>query len=353
MSTLVTGAAGFLGFHVCRALARRGEPVVGIDSINDYYDPGLKRARLAELGIGPKEAESGALCPSGTLPGVRFQKLALEDRAGMEALFSHEGFGRVCHLAAQAGVRYSIVNPRAYVDANVVGFLNVLEGCRGSRAGHLVFASSSSVYGLSRALPFSEHDHTDHPVSLYAASKKANEMMAHTYAHLYGLPATGLRFFTVYGPWGRPDMAYYKFARAIVDGSPIDLFNAGEMRRDFTYVDDVVDGILKVLDRPAEPSPSWDPERPDPAASSAPFRVYNMGCSRAQPLAALIAALETGLGRKAVRRSLPMQPGDVTATEADVSLLERDFGWKPSTTLEEGIARFVEWFKSFGSGKVR
>ena len=347
MKTLVTGAAGFLGFHLCRLLAARGEQVVGIDSINSYYDPGLKLARLQALGISREDAQSGSLRSSRTLSGVRFQKLALEDRAGMEALFLQEGFQRICHLAAQAGVRYSLVNPRAYVEANVVGFLNVLEGCRACRAGHLVFASSSSVYGLSRRMPFSERGHSDHPVSLYAASKKANEMMAHAYAHLHGLPVTGLRFFTVYGPWGRPDMAYYKFARAIAEGTPIDLFNSGEMKRDFTYVDYVVEGIARVIERPAAPDASWDAESPDPSSSSAPFRIYNIGSSRAEPLSRLVAALERGLGRKAVCRMLPMQPGDVTATEADLSLLERDFGWKPATGLDDGVARFVEWFKSY------
>ncbi len=347
MTTLVTGAAGFLGFHLCRRLAKRGDDVVGTDSINSYYDPDLKLARLRELGIPRTEAESAVLSPSATLPGFRFQKLSLEDRAGMEALFASGAFTRVCHLAAQAGVRYSLVNPRAYVDANVSGFINVLEGCRALKVGHLVFASSSSVYGLSRRMPFREHDHADHPVSLYAASKKANEMMAHAYAHLYGLPVTGLRFFTVYGPWGRPDMAYFKFAQAIVRGTPIELFNGGEMKRDFTYVDDVVEGITRVIDRPATPDPAWDAASPDPSSSSAPFRLYNIGSNRAEPLSNLVAALEKGLGRKADTRMLPMQPGDVTVTEADLSALERDFGWKPATTLEEGVARFVEWFKAY------
>ncbi|MGA2612689.1 MAG: NAD-dependent epimerase [Spirochaetia bacterium] len=347
MATLVTGAAGFIGFHLCRLLAKRGEQVVGTDSINDYYDPELKKARLLELGISPEDADSGALRQSRTLPGIRFQKLTLEERSGMEALFAEQRFARVCHLAAQAGVRYSLVNPRAYTKANVEGFLNVLEGCRTSGVRHLAFASSSSVYGLSRDIPFSERSHTDHPVSLYAASKKANEMMAHSYAHLYGLPVTGLRFFTVYGPWGRPDMAYYRFARAITDGVPIDLFNSGEMKRDFTYIDDVVEGIARILDHPAAPDASWDPANPDPSSSSAPFRIYNIGSNRAEPLARLVSELEHSLGRKAEYRRLPMQPGDVAATEADLSLMARDFGWRPSTTLEEGVRRFVEWFQSY------
>ncbi|MGA2378119.1 MAG: NAD-dependent epimerase [Spirochaetia bacterium] len=352
MKVLVTGAAGFIGFHLCRALAGRGDEVVGIDSINDYYDPDLKRARLAELGIGGRAADSGRPVQSATLPRMRFCRLLLEDKDGMDRLFSEQKFGRVCHLAAQAGVRYSVENPRAYVEANIVGFLNVLQGCRTTGVGHLVFASSSSVYGLSQRPPFSEHAGTDHPVSLYAASKKADEMMAHAYSHLYGIPCTGLRFFTVYGPWGRPDMAYYKFARALTGGMPIELFNSGEMTRDFTYVDDVVEGVVRVMDRPSAPDPSWDPARPDPASSSAPFRIYNIGNNRAEPLVNLVSALERELGRKAVLRLAPMQPGDVRATEADVSDLRRDFGWKPSTTLEEGIARFVKWFKRYHGGAV-
>jgi UDP-glucuronate 4-epimerase len=268
----------------------------------------------------------------------------------MDRLFTEKRFARVCHLAAQAGVRYSLENPRAYIEANIVGFLNVLEGCRATSVGHLVFASSSSVYGLSQRPPFSEHAGTDHPVSLYAATKKADEMMAHVYSRLHGIPCTGVRFFTVYGPWGRPDMAYYRFARAIVEGKPIELFNSGEMTRDFTYVDDVVEGVVRVMDRPAAPEPGWDPARPDPASSQAPYRIYNIGSGRAEPLANLVSALERGLGRNAACRPLPMQPGDLRATEADVSDLQRDFGWKPPTTLEDGIGRFVEWFKSFHGG---
>jgi UDP-glucuronate 4-epimerase len=347
MKVLVTGAAGFIGFHLCRALAARGDEVTGIDAINDYYDPDLKRARLAELGIGGRAADSGRPVQSATLPCLSFCRLSLENTEGMANLFAEKRFDRICHLAAQAGVRYSLENPRAYIEANVVGFLNVLEGCRSTNVGHLVFASSSSVYGLSQRTPFSEHAGADHPVSMYAASKKADEMMAHSYSHLYGIPCTGLRFFTVYGPWGRPDMAYFKFARAIVEGTLIDLFNSGEMTRDFTYVDDVVKGVVRVLDRPAAPDPQWDPARPDPASSSAPYRIYNIGNSRAEPLVSLVTALERALGRKAERRLVPMQPGDVRVTEADVSDLERDFGWKPSTTLVDGIERFVEWFKSY------
>ena len=350
MKVLVTGAAGFIGFYLCRALGARGDQVVGIDSINNYYDPDLKRARLAELGIGGRAADSGRLVESATLSCVSFRRLSLGDREGMDRLFSAHRFDRVCHLAAQAGVRYSLENPRAYVEANVEGFLNVLEGCRATGVGHLVFASSSSVYGLSQAVPFSEHAGTDHPVSLYAASKKADEMMAHVYSHLYRIPATGLRFFTVYGPWGRPDMAYYKFARAIAEGLPIELFNSGEMTRDFTFVDDVVEGVVRVMDRPAAPDSNWDPARPDPASSSAPYRIYNIGNNRAEPLFNLVSALERELGRKAVLRLAPMQPGDVRATEADVSDLQRDFAWRPTTALADGIARFVEWFKLYHGG---
>ncbi len=351
MSILVTGAAGFIGFHLCRLLVTRGHQVVGIDSINDYYDPALKRARLLQLGIGSAAADSGRLTDSPTLPGLSFARISLEDRPAMDHLFATLPFDRVCHLAAQAGVRYSLQNPRAYIEANVVGFLNVLEGCRESGVKHLVFASSSSVYGLSRSLPFSEHANADHPVSLYAATKKADEMMAHVYAHLHGIPVTGLRFFTVYGPWGRPDMAYYKFAVSIADGENIQLFNSGDMTRDFTYVDDVVKAVALVLDRPAAAAPDWDPSHPDPAVSSAPFRIYNVGNSRAEPLASLVSALERGLGKKAKLSLAAMQPGDVAATEADVSDLEHDFGWAPATSLETGIARFVEWFKSYHNGE--
>jgi UDP-glucuronate 4-epimerase len=349
MKVLVTGAAGFIGFHLCRALSARGDQVFGIDSINDYYDPGLKRARLAELGIGERAADSSRPVQSATFPSLSFCRLFLEDRDGMDRLFAGKKFERVFHLAAQAGVRYSLENPRAYIEANVAGFLNVLEGCRATGVGHLVFASSSSVYGLSHAVPFSEHAGSDHPVSLYAATKKADEMMGHAYSHLFRIPMTALRFFTVYGPWGRPDMAYYKFAQAITAGQPIELFNSGQMTRDFTYVDDVVDGMMRVMDRPAAPDPKWDPSRPDPASSSAPYRVYNIGNNRAEPLSHLVSALENGLGRKAERRLVPMQPGDVRATEADVSDLQRDFGWKPSTTLEDGIVRFLDWFKSYNA----
>jgi len=344
---LVTGAAGFIGFHLCRKLAGRGNEILGIDSINDYYDPALKYARLAELGIPRGAAESGAKAQSSSLASFCFQRLECEDAAGVERLFADHSFSAIVHLAAQAGVRYSIENPRAYARANIDGFLNVLEGCRTGRAGHLVFASSSSVYGLSRRIPFDTHAAADHPVSLYAATKRSNELMAHVYSHLYGIPSTGLRFFTVYGPWGRPDMAYFKFATAIQEGRPIDLFNNGDLKRDFTYIDDVIDAVERVVDCPPSPDAHWTEERPDPAASSAPFRIYNIGNNKAEPVGNLVSALERGLGRKATRNLLPMQPGDVFVTEADVADMERDFNWRPSTSLETGVDRFVEWFKAY------
>ena len=349
MKILVTGAAGFIGFHFCRSIAEGGDEIVGMDSMSGYYDPALKYARLHELGIDRKAAGSGEITKSGKLPAFSFLRLSLENTAGMEKIFSEHRFDRVVHLAAQAGVRYSIENPRVYIEANIVGFLNVLEGCRRCRAGHLVFASSSSVYGLSRRIPFSEHDPVAHPVSVYAATKIADESMAHAYSQLHGIPSTGLRFFTVYGPWGRPDMAYYKFARSITEGTPIELYNSGDMKRDFTYIDDVVEAIAHVFNRPATPDPAWKADRPDPAASSAPFRIYNIGNSRSEPVEKLVSLLEKFLGRKAKRHSAPMQPGDVYVTEADVSDLQRDFGWKPSTPLDQGIARFVEWFQKYNS----
>lgn len=346
MRYLVTGAAGFIGYHLAKRLAARGDEVVGIDSINDYYDPALKLARLADLGIDAGDAASGRASRSASFPRLEFRRLSLEDRGAMEGLFSEGGFDRVCSLAAQAGVRYSLENPRAYIETNIVGFLNVLECCRIAGTPHLVFASSSSVYGLDDARPFSVHAGANHPASIYAATKKADELMAHAYSHLYGMPVTGLRFFTAYGPWGRPDMAYYKFARAIAEGRPIDVYNGGDMYRDFTYIDDIVEGVVRVCARPPEADPGWDPKNPDPASSSAPYRLYNIGNSRPVRLGDFIGALERAMGRKAERRDLPMQPGDVYSTEADVSELERDFGWKPSTRLEEGLPRFAEWFNS-------
>jgi len=329
---LVTGAAGFIGSTLAHRLLDRGDEVVGIDNLNDYYDVRLKQARLDRL-----HARAGFV----------FQKLDIVERKTMSGLFAAGKFDAVVHLAAQAGVRYSIENPLAYIDSNVVGFMNVLEGCRHSRVGHLVFASSSSVYGANTRLPFSEHDNVDHPVSLYAATKKANELMAHTYAHLYGLSCTGLRFFTVYGPWGRPDMALFKFTEGILAGRPIPVFNRGEMVRDFTYIDDIVEGIVRVIGLPAAPAPGWSGDRPDPATSYAPWRVFNIGNSQPVKLMRYIEVLEQCLGRKAIVELLPMQPGDVRATIADVSDLEQAVGFRPRTAVEEGISKFVAWYKSY------
>jgi len=330
MHFLLTGAAGFIGFHVARRLLARGDIVVGLDNLNDYYDVRLKQARLRQL-----EGQAG----------FEFRRLDLADRSGMAALFEQTKPRRVIHLAAQAGVRYSIQNPYAYVDSNLVGFLNILEGCRHHQVEHLVYASSSSVYGANTRMPFSVHDNVDHPVSLYAATKKANELMAHTYSHLYGLPATGLRFFTVYGPWGRPDMALFLFTKAILEGQPIDVFNEGRMRRDFTYIDDIVEGVVRVADRVAQPNPDWDGSRPDPGSSRAPHRLYNIGNNNPVELLHLIEVLEAALGRKAQKRLLPIQPGDVPATYADVDDLMRNVEFRPATTIEEGVKRFVEWYR--------
>ena len=329
---LVTGAAGFIGFHLCRRLLARGDAVVGLDNLNDYYSVQLKTDRLARLEAHPQFA---------------FCRLDLADHAPTAAVFETEGFHSVVHLAAQAGVRYSLTNPQAYVDSNLVGFVNVLEGCRHSGVEHLVYASSSSVYGANTGMPFSVHQNVDHPVSLYAASKKANELLAHSYSHLYRLPTTGLRFFTVYGPWGRPDMALYLFAKAILAGEPIDVFNHGKMRRDFTYVDDVVEGVVRVLDRIAEPDPDWSGDRPDPGTGNAPYKIYNIGNNRPVELMHLIDTLEACLGQRARKNMLPMQPGDVPETCADVDDLMRDVGFRPSTPIEEGVARFVRWYRDY------
>ncbi len=332
MQILVTGAAGFIGYHVAARLLARGDVVVGLDDLNDYYDPALKRARLAQL-----EA----------VPGFRFAKLDLADRAGMAALFAAGGFERVVHLGAQAGVRYSVTHPQAYVDSNLVGTANVLEGCRQHGVRHLVYASTSSVYGANAKLPFSPHDGADHPLSFYAATKKANEAMAHAYSSLHGLPTTGLRFFTVYGPWGRPDMALFKFTRAILAGEPIELYNQGRHRRDFTYVDDIVAGVVGALDRVAAPDPSWDAAAPDPATSRAPYRLYNIGNNRPVELMRYVELLERFLGRTAEKRLLPLQPGDVQDTWADVDDLARDVGYAPETPVEVGVGRFVEWYRGY------
>jgi UDP-glucuronate 4-epimerase len=327
---LVTGAAGFIGFHVAQRLLAAGRKVVGLDIVNDYYDPRLKEARLEILKRDP---------------GFRFVKLDLTDRAGMKALFAEYRFPEVVHLAAQAGVRYSLDHPHAYVDANLEGFINVLEGCRHNACRHLLFASSSSVYGSNTKLPFSVHDNVDHPISLYAASKKANELMAHAYSHLYGIPATGLRFFTVYGPWGRPDMAMFIFANAILSGTPIKLFNNGNMRRDFTYVDDITEAIVRLIGRP--PQGNQSSVAPDPSSSKAPWKIYNIGNNTPEELLRVVSLLEQKLGRTAKKEMLPMQPGDVPATYADIDDLTRDIGFKPATSIEDGIERFVKWYREY------
>lgn len=329
---LVTGAAGFIGFHVARRLLQNGRPVVGLDNLNAYYDPKLKDARLAELA---------------KLPGFQFVKLDLADRAGMAALFAQHRFPFVVHLAAQAGVRHSLVDPHAYVDSNLTGFTNILEGCRHNGCRHLLFASSSSVYGSNTHMPFSVHDNVDHPLSLYGASKKANELMAHSYAHLFRLPTTGLRFFTVYGPWGRPDMAMWLFAKAIMADEPIKLFNHGNMRRDFTYVDDVVESVVRLVERPPAGDPNWSGEAPDPGSSAAPWRVYNIGNNNPVELLEVVRLMEQAIGKQARRELLPMQPGDVPATYADVDDLMRELDFKPKTPIAEGIARFIEWYRAY------
>lgn len=329
---LVTGTAGFIGYHTAERLLARGDEVIGLDNVNDYYDVGLKEARLARLGA---------------RDNFRFERMGLEDREGMARFFQKERPEYVIHLAAQAGVRYSLTNPHAYVDSNLVGFTNILEGCRHNGVRHLTYASSSSVYGANTDMPFSVHDNVDHPLSLYAASKKANELMAHTYSHLYGLPTTGLRFFTVYGPWGRPDMALFLFTKAILEGRPIDVFNNGQMRRDFTYVDDIVEGVVRVSDNVASGNEQWSGDAPDPGTSRAPYRIYNIGNNQPVELMRLIEVLEGCLGQEAEKNMLPMQPGDVPATYADVEDLVRDVGFAPRTPIEVGVERFVEWYRGY------
>ncbi len=344
MKVLVTGTAGFIGHFVAQRLIARGDEVLSVDSINDYYDPTLKMGRLAVAGFGDEVAQWGRTCTSRADANHRFVRLDLADRDGVAAVFRTFRPEGVIHLAAQAGVRYSLTHPHAYIDANIHGTLNILEGCRHQEAQHLVFASSSSVYGLNTVMPFSTGQSVDHPVSLYAATKKSNELMAHSYSHLYALPTTGLRFFTVYGPWGRPDMALFLFTKAILEGRPIEVFNHGEMRRDFTYVDDIVEGVIRVLDSPPQPNSEWAGE---PNRSSAPFRIYNIGNASPVALGDFIAAIETSLGRVAEKVYLPIQPGDVPATWADVSDLEADVGYAPATPVAEGVARFVAWYKGF------
>lgn len=335
MKILVTGAAGFIGAAVSQYLINRGDEVVGIDNINDYYDTALKYARLDSI----KSSEAA--------DNFTFIKVGVEDRDAIANLFETQQFDRVVHLAAQAGVRYSIENPNAYVDSNLVGFVNILEGCRHNKVGHLVYASSSSVYGANETMPFSEQHNVDHQVSLYAASKKANELMAHTYSHLYDLPTTGLRFFTVYGPWGRPDMALFKFTKAILEGKTIDVYNFGNHRRDFTYIDDIVEGVVRSLDRVASPNNAWSGEKPDPSSSKAPYKVYNIGAQTPVHLLSFIETLEKALGVEAKKALLPMQPGDVPDTYADVSSLVADTGYKPSTSVDTGVQAFVDWYRDF------
>ena len=332
MKVLVTGSAGFIGAALSRRLLERGDEVIGVDNLNDYYDVGIKRARLAPLTAYPRFNDV---------------RLDIADREGVAVLFDRERPQRVVNLAAQAGVRYSLTNPHAYVDTNLVGFVNLLEGCRHHQVDHLVYASSSSVYGANTNLPFSVHDNVDHPVSLYAATKKANELMAHTYSHLYGLPTTGLRFFTVYGPWGRPDMALFLFTRNILAGKPIEVFNYGNHRRDFTYIDDIVEGVVRVLDRPAEANPDWSGDRPDSGTSYAPYRLYNIGNNNTVELRRYIEVLEECLGRKAEKNLLPLQPGDVPDTFANIDDLVRDFDYRPSTPIEVGVQRFVDWYMDY------
>ena len=329
MNVLVTGAAGFIGFHVAQKLLARGDQVVGLDNLNDYYDVKLKLARL-------KQIEDA--------PGFTFAKMDLQDRPAMDALFEEHDFDAVINLAAQAGVRYSLENPQAYIDSNIVGFTNILECCRHHKIGHLVYASSSSVYGMNSAMPFSVHDNVDHPISLYAASKKANELMAHTYSHLFGVPTTGLRFFTVYGPWGRPDMALFLFTKAILAGEPIKVFNNGQMQRDFTYIDDIAEGVVRVMDKTATPNASWDGATPDPGTSSAPYRLFNIGNNNPVMLTDFIGAIEKALGKTAERELLPMQPGDVAATYANIDDLVEAVDYRPQTPVQVGIDNFVAWY---------
>lgn len=332
---LVTGTAGFIGFHLSKRLLERGDEVVGLDNLNDYYDINLKLARLNQLE---------------QLPGFRFVKMDLANREGIAHLFAEERFEKVVNLAAQAGVRYSITNPHAYIDSNLVGFINILEGCRHNGIKHLVYASSSSVYGANTTMPFSIHHNVDHPVSLYAATKKANELMAHTYSSLYDLPTTGLRFFTVYGPWGRPDMALFLFTKAILEGTPIDVYNHGKMQRDFTYIDDIIEGVVRVTDKVAAPNQAWSGASPDSGTSYAPYRIYNIGNNNPVELLQFIETIEQKLGKVAIKNLLPIQPGDVPATAADVDDLMQDVGFKPNTTIDEGIGRFVAWYRGYYAG---
>lgn len=344
---LVTGTAGFIGFHVAKKLCAEGYSVVGFDNINDYYDVNLKYDRLRELGIETDQLEYGKDVQSEKYPSLKFVKLDLQDRESVSNLFANGQFDYVCHLAAQAGVRYSLENPYTYADSNLIGFLNILEGCRQNNVKHLAYASSSSVYGLNEKMPLSESDSVDHPISLYAATKKANELMAHSYSHLYQIPTTGLRFFTVYGPWGRPDMSPILFASAIANDKPIKVFNHGKMTRDFTYIDDIVGGLRKILFQPAKSNPNWDASHPSNVSSTAPYRIYNIGNSSPIELMHFIETLEMEIGKKAIKEFLPLQPGDVLKTVADVSELEKEFQFHPLTSLDEGVNIFVKWYRKY------
>ena len=352
MKILITGAAGFIGFHLANALAARGDEIVGLDIINDYYDVNLKFARLKEAGFDINEIELNKLIISKKSENLKFIKADLADDKTLQKLFSEQNFDCVVNLAAQAGVRYSLINPKAYIDSNITGFTNILECCRHNETKNLVYASSSSVYGLNENMPFSTHEAVNHPISLYAATKKSNEMMAHTYSHLFKLPSIGLRFFTVYGPWGRPDMALFLFVEAALKNKTIDVFNYGKMKRDFTYIDDIVKGIIKCIDNPAKPNSNWNAKSPDPATSSAPFKIYNIGNNNSVELMDYIKAIEIKIGREISKNFLPLQPGDVPATYADVSDLVNDFGYKPQTKVNDGVAKFVEWYAKFYGVKI-
>lgn len=347
MKILITGTAGFIGFHLAKRLLERGDEVIGLDCINDYYDVNLKYGRLAVCGIDKNKIAYNSLVSSTLYPKYRFIQLQLEDKENLDKLFASEKFDNVCNLAAQAGVRYSLTNPYTYINSNITGFLNILEACRFHPVKHLAYASSSSVYGLNQSQPFSTSQNVDHPISLYAASKKANELMAHTYSNLFGIPTTGLRFFTVYGPWGRPDMALFLFTKAILEGKPIDIFNRGEMKRDFTYIDDIVEGVTRVIDNPPVPNSEWSGISPDPSSSSAPYKIFNIGNSNPVKLLDFIEAIENSLGIKAQKNLLPMQQGDVPSTWADVEDLTKCLGYKPNTPVTTGIERFIKWYREF------
>lgn len=349
MKILVTGTAGFIGFHLAEKLISLGHTVMGLDSVNDYYDVNLKYARLRKHGIAQNQVSYNNIVNSTIYPNYSFIQLKLEDKAGIEQLFATLQFDAVVNLAAQAGVRYSLTNPHVYVESNISGFTNILEGCRHSEVKHLVYASSSSVYGLNEGVPFSTSQNVDHPISLYAASKKCNELMAHVYSHLFNVPTTGLRFFTVYGPWGRPDMALFIFTKAILEAKPIQVFNNGNMVRDFTYVDDIVEGVVRVIDNPPAPIPNWNPVEPEPSNSSAPYQVYNIGNNSPVKLVDFITAIEEELGMKANKEFLPLQPGDVPATYADVNDLVTNLNYKPNSTIKNGIKAFIKWYKEYYS----